>query len=223
MGVLPDLLPGYKAALEVGLNYDQILSSDDLDALWIVGSNPASRETISATTKFVVVQDLFLTETAQRADVVFPAASAYEKNGTVTSVTGEVQKLSRGGKTMGAKSDLEIILLLAKEMREDLGANKPEAIFNEIRGVVKGYSVSFPMIQTGAALPTNPVNGRVPSQAAPELIRSAGNTLFTSGTLGRYSSMLNSVLESPGSLYDDPQKNTGIRQGSVQLETETNK
>ena len=44
---------------------------------------------------FVVVQDLFLTETAQAADVVFPAASAYEKNGTVTNVCGEVQRLRK--------------------------------------------------------------------------------------------------------------------------------
>ena len=47
-------------------------------------------------------------ETAQRADVIFPAASAYEKNGTVTNVCGEVQQLKAGLKVMGAKSDLEI-------------------------------------------------------------------------------------------------------------------
>ena len=44
---------------------------------------------------------MFLTETAQRADVVFPAASAYEKNGTVTNVCGEVQRLKAGLKVMG--------------------------------------------------------------------------------------------------------------------------
>ena len=46
----------------------------------------------------------------------FPAASAYEKDGTVTNVTGEVQQLKRAAKTMGAKPDLEIFGLLAKEM-----------------------------------------------------------------------------------------------------------
>ena len=49
-----------------------------------------------------------MTETAKRADVIFPAASAYEKEGTVTNVTGEVQQLKRALKTMGTKPDLEI-------------------------------------------------------------------------------------------------------------------
>jgi NADH-quinone oxidoreductase subunit G len=226
MGVLPDLLPGYASArdsgLEPGMNYDQMLEDTNLDALWVVGSNPESRQAIAARGAFIVVQDLFLTETAKRADVVFPAASAYEKNGTVTNVTGEVQKLSRGAKTMGAKSDLEIFVLLAKEMRENVGPNKPEAIFAEIAATIHGYNVPVAAIQTGAAVPTAPVNGRVSFEANPELIRSAGNTLFTSGTLGRYSRMLNSVLESPGELYSDPHKVTGVREaeGSVQLETQ---
>ena len=72
----------------------------------MVGANPISRQPLAASNAFVVVQDLFLTETAKRADVIFPAASAYEKNGTVTNVCGDVQKLSRGPKTMGTKSDL---------------------------------------------------------------------------------------------------------------------
>ena len=65
---------------------------------------------------FLVVQDMFLTETAQQADVVLPAASAYEKNGTVTNVTGEVQRLKKAINTMGAKPDLEIMGFLAREM-----------------------------------------------------------------------------------------------------------
>ncbi|MGC2658374.1 MAG: NADH-quinone oxidoreductase subunit NuoG [Bryobacteraceae bacterium] len=207
MGVLPDLLPGYRgvadASMEPGLNYDQMLASTELDALWVVGSNPASRQPIAAHA-FVVVQDMFLTETAQRADVFLPVASAYEKSGTVTNVTGEVQKLVRAAKAMGPKSDLEIFALLAKEMREDIGAHTPEAVFQEIAKTVRGYDVPFPLIETGSAAPTMPLNGHVPSEAAPQLIRSARNTLYTSGTLGRFSTMLNSVLESPGTLYNEP-------------------
>ncbi|HWF46806.1 MAG TPA: NADH-quinone oxidoreductase subunit NuoG [Bryobacteraceae bacterium] len=208
MGVLPDLLPGYhgiaETGLEPGLNYDEMMASTDLDALWVVGSNPASRQNIAAQNAFVVVQDMFLTETARLADVFLPVASAYEKSGTVTNVTGEVQKLARAAKAMGPKSDLEIFALLAREMREDLGAGKPEAVFDEIRRLVRGYDVLFPIIETGGAVPTMPLNGRVPAESAPELIRSARNTLFTSGTLGRFSTMLNSVLESPGTLYHQP-------------------
>ena len=220
MGLLPDLLPGYhpvsEAGLERGLSYDQILAAADLDALWVVGANPLSRQPLAASNAFVVVQDLFLTETARRADVVLPAGSAYEKNGTVTNVCGDVQKLSRGPKTMGAKPDLEIIALLAKEMRADLGRLSPEAIFGEIRTSVRGYDVPFAVVETGGASHTVPLNGRIASESRPELIRSAHNTLFTSGTLGRYSKMLNSVIESPGELYHNPHQREVIYDGSVQ-------
>ncbi|HEX4168482.1 MAG TPA: NADH-quinone oxidoreductase subunit NuoG [Bryobacteraceae bacterium] len=222
MGLLPDLLPGYQpvsnAGLEPGMNYDQILADPNLEALWVVGANPLSRQALLSTGAFVVVQDLFLTETAKRADVVLPAASVYEKNGTVTNVCGDVQKLTRGPKTMGAKSDLEIMALLAREMRADLGPSKPENVFAEIRQSVHGYNVPFAVIETGGAAPTAPVNGRVSFESRPDLIRSAANTLYTSGTLGRFSPMLNSVIESPGALYRDPRIEPVTKPGSVQTE-----
>jgi hypothetical protein len=55
-------------------------------------------------------------------------------------------------------------------------------------------------------------------ESRPELIRPAGNTLYTSGTLGRFSKMLNSLLEAPGALYEDPRKKPIIDEGSVQLQ-----
>jgi NADH-quinone oxidoreductase subunit G len=222
MGLLPDLLPGYhpvsESGLESGLNYDQILSAPDLDALWIVGANPLSRQSLAAKGAFIVVQDMFLTETAKRADVVFPAASVYEKNGTVTNVCGDVQKVSRGPKTMGAKPDLDIFTLLAKEMRENVGPAAPEAVFGQIRQTVHGYNVPLAVVETGGAAHTVPLNGQLHFQSTPDLVRSAGNTLFTSGTLGRYSNMLNAVIESPGELYEEPIKQIGVREGSVQVE-----
>jgi NADH-quinone oxidoreductase subunit G len=222
MGLMPDLLPGYQsvrnAALEPGLNYNEILGAPDLDALWVVGANPLSRYELASQQAFVVVQDLFLTETAKRADVVLPASSAYEKSGTVTNVCGEVQKLRRASKTMGTKPDLEIIALLAREMGVDLGSAKPEEIFAEIRDFVPGYRVPLAVIESGGAAQTNPVNGPIVFRAQPELIRSAQNTLFTSGTMGRYSQMLNSLLEAPGALYRDPHYQPQVRAGSVQVE-----
>ena len=223
MGLLPDLLPGYhpvsEAGLEPGLNYDQILGAPDLDVLWVVGANPISRQPMASGNAFVVVQDLFMTETAMRADVVFPAMSAYEKNGTVTNVCGDVQKLTRGAKTMGAKSDLEIIALLAKEMRVDLGPAKTEQIFEEIRARVPGYqTLPFGVIETGGAAATSPLNSNVRFESRPELIRPTGNTLFTSGTLGRFSGMLSGLIEAPGGLYHDPHRKPIYAQGSGQLE-----
>jgi NADH-quinone oxidoreductase subunit G len=119
---------------------------------------------------------------------------------------------------MGSKPDLEIFALLAKELREDLGVTKPDAVFEEIRRSVRGYDLPFGVVETGGAAATVPLNGRVEFQANPDLIRSAGNTLFTSGTLGRFSKMLNSVIESPGALYHDPGFEPLIEDASGQLE-----
>src|ERR1700743_3440625 len=116
MGVVPELLPGYHPSNAKGLTTQEMLAAKTLEALWIVGANPLKNGPMASKKTFVVVQDMFLTETAQRADVVFPAASAYEKNGTVTNVCGEVQRVTRAVSAIGAKTDLEIIGLIAKEM-----------------------------------------------------------------------------------------------------------
>jgi NADH-quinone oxidoreductase subunit G len=150
---------------------------------------------------FVVVQDLFLTETAKRANVVFPAASAYEKSGTVTNVCGEVQRLKRAVSVTGAKPDLEIFGLLAKEMKLDLGIWTPDAVFKEIRDAVRGYNVPLPVVVTGGASQTAPEGGPAGATSRPDLIQSARDTLFTSGSLSRFSKTLNSVTERPGALY----------------------
>ncbi|MCX6634812.1 MAG: NADH-quinone oxidoreductase subunit NuoG, partial [Acidobacteria bacterium] len=97
-----------------GLTLPEMLAAVDLDVLWVVGANPLKNAELAAAGAFVVVQDLFLTETARRAEVVLPAASAYEKSGTVTSATGEVQALRAALKVMGAKPDLEIFGLIAR-------------------------------------------------------------------------------------------------------------
>lgn len=185
-------LPGPDA-----MSIPEMLSTADLDVLWVVGANPLQRATLRSK-PFVVVQDMFLTETALAADVVFPAASAYEKTGTVTNVCGEVQRLKRAVQTMGTKTDLEIIGLIAKEMGEaaTMGPWIPDRVFDEIRTTVRGYDVPAALIAAGQAAQTAPVNGRVPFAARPELIESAHDDLFTSGTLGRYSKILSSVLES---------------------------
>jgi NADH-quinone oxidoreductase subunit G len=201
MGLAPNLGPGYQPSDGHGLAYDEILAAADLDVLWVVGANPLKHAALAASQAFVVAQEMFLTETAQRADVVFPAASAYEKNGTVTNVCGEVQRLKAGLQVMGTKSDLEIMGLLSKEMGVNIGMWSPDKVFDEIRGKVRGYNIPLPIVASGGAAQTNAVNGRVPGSARPELIQSARDTLFTSGSMGRYSKTLSSVVEAPGGLY----------------------
>lgn len=190
MGVIPK---------DFGLSRDEMLAATDLDVLWVIGANPLKSATFGSTNAFVIVNEMFMTETAKRANLVLPAASAYEKSGTVTSVTGEVQKLKPAIKVMGTKTDLEIVGSIAKEMGLNLGIWLPDKVLEEIRATVHGYNVPLPVISTGGAAVTQPLNGRLP--VLPGTIASAGDTLFTSGTLSRYSKLLNSVMESPGQLY----------------------
>ena len=196
MGLTPELLPGYKPAPQPGMHLDEMADAD-LNVLWVVGANPLKDGRVRKA-GFLVVQDMFLTETAQQADVVLPAACAYEKNGTVTNVTGEVQRLTRAINTMGAKPDLEIMGFIAREMgaAAALGPWLPDAVFQEIRATVRGYEIPMPVIATGGAAQTMPVNGRIPVDNRPDLVHSDHNGLFASGTLGRYSKVLNSVVES---------------------------
>jgi anaerobic selenocysteine-containing dehydrogenase len=162
----------------------------------VVGANPL-KGGVQRKADFLVVQDMFLTETARQADVVLPAACAYEKNGTVTNTSGEVQRLTRAIHTMGAKPDLEIMGFIAREMgaAAALGPWVPETVFAEIRRTVRGYEIPMPAIATGGAAQTVPVNGRIPVELRGDLVQSDHNGLFASGTLGRYSKVLNSVVE----------------------------
>ena len=184
------LIPG-----EGGMRLHEMLAAD-LDVLWVVGANPYK---LGAARKagFLVVQDMFLTETAQLADVVLPAANAYEKSGTVTNTTGEVQRLKHAINTMGAKPDLEIMGFIAREMGKAaaVGPWSAQVVFEEIRKTVHGYDIPSPVIATGGAAQTMPVNGRVPVEDRPDLVHSDRNGLFSSGTLGRYSKVLHSVVE----------------------------
>jgi NADH-quinone oxidoreductase subunit G len=75
-----------------------------------------------------------------------------------------------------------------------MGPWLPDTVYSEIRREVKGYNIAPAAIALGAPQ-TTPVNGRVGVESRPDLIHSANDTLFTSGTLGRYSKILNSVLE----------------------------
>ncbi|MBV8115953.1 MAG: molybdopterin-dependent oxidoreductase, partial [Silvibacterium sp.] len=139
MGLLPDLLPGYipvsasahfaeeygALPAEPGLDLVQMFDAagqGDLAALYVVGSNPVSRHGIDPSALknvFLVVQDLFLTEMAALADVIFPAANLYEKAGTVTNTYGDLQLVKKAADKAGVRTDFEIIVRVADKMGAD--------------------------------------------------------------------------------------------------------
>ncbi len=259
MGLFPNLLPGYvpvsaPAAFSEYANLSatpgnslpemfNAAAAGDLGALLVVGANPVSRAKLSPATfqnTFLIVQDLFLTETAALADVVFPAASLYEKSGTVTNTFGDIQIVRKAADRAGVKPDFEILVRLAGGMgvdvstlvpfgkrgiTGDLGQSRgaqsgeadrhsvwleaqglepklspfdPLAVLDEIERLVPGYKLDRINLFAGNDLHTDLSSpGFVPVSmlASPELIVPAHDTLFTSGTLGRYSSALRQLQE----------------------------
>ncbi|MCC6860300.1 MAG: NADH-quinone oxidoreductase subunit NuoG [Bryobacterales bacterium] len=181
-----------------GLELDEMKAAQDIDVFWVVGANPFESGRPAAKDAFLVVQDLLPTETVQLADVVLPAASRYEKAGTVTSVTGEVQGFRAAVQVMGAKPDLEIIGLIGKQMgvAAGMGPWSPEAVFEEIRKTVPGYDLPPAVIAAGGAAQAVWSDGAAGGRRRTGTVRSDRNGLFASGTLGRYSKILHSVLES---------------------------
>ncbi|MGH9476335.1 MAG: NADH-quinone oxidoreductase subunit NuoG [Terriglobales bacterium] len=197
MGLYPDQGPGYAPLAASGMNLEQMIAAaaaGQLASLYLAGANPLRLFPPTRLGQtFVVAQDLFLTESAQCADVVLPALSAYEKSGTLTNTAGELQLQRRGGGFEGAKSDLEILHKLAAAMGTEWGAANPERTLQEIRTQVPGYNVSFAKLMAGEAVPVGPFA----AAAAPAACAFAPHhdTLFTAGTLGRYSATLTQVLE----------------------------
>jgi NADH-quinone oxidoreductase subunit G len=256
MGLYPDLLPGYHPTAgntdfhkewavpqTIGLDLNGIVEAGKagkLKALYVVGSNPVGRldlDPFAFSKSFVVVQDMFLTETAVMADVVLPAANAYEKSGTMTNTCGDVQLVKKAGEISGSKTDFEMIVRIADAMgfdvrklvpfgggtHADMGESRgaqsgeadrhavwlemqgletklspldPMAILDEIQRLVPGYDVSRINLLAGNSEHTSLSKSGSGVSHNPELISPANDGLFTSGTLGRYSRTLKSVMES---------------------------
>jgi NADH-quinone oxidoreductase subunit G len=163
MGLFPDLLPGYVPVTAPGAFAEypglpatpgktlpemfEASGKGELGALLVVGANPVATLSVDPNAlknTFVIVQDIFLTETAALADVVFPAASLYEKTGTITNTFGDVQLTKKAADRAGVKPDFEILVRLAGGMGVDVKALVPfgkgavTADLGQSRGVQSG-------------------------------------------------------------------------------------
>ncbi len=145
MGCLPDSYPGYqkvfnqdvqkkfekawnsKLSPKVGLKMPEMMEDarkGKIKAMYIMGENPALSEPDSSnvihaleSTEFLIVQDLFMTETALRADLILPAASFAEKDGTFANADRRVQRVRQAIKPVGdSKPDWQIIAEIAQKM-----------------------------------------------------------------------------------------------------------
>jgi len=139
---LPDR-PGLKVTQMVPAAHDGTLK-----AMYIIGENPLvsdpdlnhSQKSLSKL-EFLVVQDIFLTETAQLADVVLPAACFAEKEGTFSNTERRVLRVRKAVEPPGqARQDWEIICDLAARMGYPRYYGNSEAIMDEVRWVTPSYA-----------------------------------------------------------------------------------
>jgi len=168
LGALPNVYPGYQKVDDpqmqekfeaawgtslspnIGLTVTEIVGaahSGDVKGLYIMGENPmlsdpnlnhvkAALENID----FLCVQDIFLTETARMADVVLPAVSFAEKDGTYTNTERRVQRVRKAVDPPGeARNDWEIICALADRLDYPMAYEHPSRIMDEIADVTPIY------------------------------------------------------------------------------------
>ncbi len=180
MGALPNVYPGYqkvdndevRAKFETawgvelsgkaGTTHVEIfdeIEDGKIKAMYIVGENPVLSEANSnhvvqaiKQLEFLVVQDIFLSETAQLADVVLPAASFAEKDGTFTNTERRIQRVRKVISPVGgARTDWEIICQLAQQMgKAGFDFDSVSDILDEIATLTPSYGgISFDRIESG--------------------------------------------------------------------------
>jgi predicted molibdopterin-dependent oxidoreductase YjgC len=189
-----------------------------LKALYLVGRNPAVDSLVFGgdaleKLRLLVVQDLFMTESAKRAHVVLPASALVEKGGTFTNLERRIQKLIPLRPPLAqSKPDFEIFLQLLSLLESPLPGDTPEAIFQEIERHFphyrdlrngeqwpKGHKFLYENGFPAGRAKLNPLETKV-SQSQPQpypfhLIQRP--SLFRSGLLSSKSDALNKVSEKP--------------------------
>jgi len=169
MGALPNVYPGYqvvtdeqiaqkfekawdaKLSTKIGLTVTEMLKAvgeGEVKAMFILGENPMLSdpdiqhvEESLKSLDFLVVQDIFMTETARLAHVVLPGVSFAEKDGTFTATDRRVQRVRKAIEPMGdSKPDWEILCDLAQRMGgKGFEFSFPKEIFDELAGVTPIY------------------------------------------------------------------------------------
>ncbi len=126
----------------------QAISDGKLKALYIIGENPKLSdpnqnhlEDVFEKLDFMICQDIFLSETAEKADVVLAAVSVAEKDGTFTNTERRCMKVNKAIDPLGnTLNDWDIISRLSTAMGYEMHYENPEEIFNEMTRLTPSYS-----------------------------------------------------------------------------------
>ena len=151
-------------------NIIELAAKGDINLLYVMGDNPLLsysdglevREAIN-NLDFLIVQDSFLTETAFMADVVLPAVTFAEKEGSFTNINRGVQKVNKSIESVElSKDDGLIIIELAKNMGHNIGFDNIDSLMNEINEVCPSYSlVNYKTLSEESLVYTSNVNNKV--------------------------------------------------------------
>ena len=195
-GLIPMFLPDYQSVTDDGVRsaFSEIWASGDfsnekgltvteiLDAvhhgqikgMYILGENPAmsdpdvthARQAL-ASLQHLVVQDIFLTETANYADVILPAAAFYEKNGTVTNTNRQVQMGHAAAQPPGeAREDWAITVALAQRLGLNWAYSHPSDVFAEMKQGMKSLNnISWARLMEESAVTYPSLSPTDPGQA----------------------------------------------------------
>ncbi|GBD95627.1 MAG TPA: NADH dehydrogenase (quinone) subunit G [Nitrospirae bacterium] len=238
VGCVPDMLPGgrplnihdFKTKFETawggsipdkdGVTLLEIIEgarNNDIKALYIMGENPVFNlpdgpfiKDALGSLDFLVVQDIFLTETAEIADVVLPALGWSEKSGTYTNLERRIQLQKKAVNASSGMEDWKIISEVSGKMGYKMAYSEVEDIMDEIAEVSPLYrDLSYREIAKGNCLwpyHGEPLRGEI--HELPAMAESAGNygsdfylalekPLFHSGTLSRRSQALMKICPEP--------------------------
>jgi len=179
MGALPNVFPGYQRVADeairakfteawkpimplmekVGLTIVEMTNAayeGKVKALYFMGENPMVSDPDTGHVRealkkadFIVCQDIFMNETTNLADVVFPAASFAEKDGTFTNTERRVQRVRKAVGPIGeSRGDWKIIADIAKRMGYPMDYRTSRDVFEEIRKVTPSYAgISYERIE----------------------------------------------------------------------------
>lgn len=168
MGALPNVYPGYQRVTdpgtrakfqeawgvplpaEAGLTIPEMFdraNAGDIKAMYILGENPVLTDPDSnhirsglGKLEFLVVQELFLTETAEYADVVLPAASFAETDGTFTSTERRVQRVRKAIEPLPGRTNWQAIMALCEKIGYPVRYRNPGDIFTEMAALTPSYA-----------------------------------------------------------------------------------
>jgi len=177
-------------------------ASGTVKVLYIAGENPVisypDRVKVSKaldTVPFLIVQDMFLTETAAMADVVLPVKSFAEKCGTFTSAGRAVQRINKAIKAVGqSRSDREIFAALIETLSGTKASSDAAELFKEISATTPGYeglsfekpgdeSFVYPVSISPKLVPVAAVE---PVQEDGKFALVTGSALYHCGTMSRF-------------------------------------